>query len=101
MGFEFWVRRSLERELSQEVGIDRVGDMREVDAVAAGADDPQAAGPRPRHEPRHQMRIAGAPDEVGPQRDRAQPGSIGVQYRALGDGFGQRVRAGAIGREGQ
>lgn len=83
----------------EEVGVDGVFDVDHVDAVLAGADDAEAAGARAFEDAGDEVGIAGAPDEVGAEGDGAEGGGVGGEDFAFGDGFGERIRAGAGGRQ--
>ncbi len=73
-----------QRRFGEQVRVHRVFHVHHVDAVAAVADDPQPAGARSRQHAGHEMRIADAPNQVRPQRDRAERWRVGREDLALG-----------------
>jgi hypothetical protein len=83
----------------EEVGVDGVFDVDHVDAVLAITDDAQTAGAGTGKHAGNEVRVADAPDEVRAERDGAQGGGIGGENFALGDGFGEGIRARAGGSE--
>ena len=76
--------------LGEEVGVDGIFDVHHVDAVPAVADDAQPAGAGAGEHPRHQVRIADAPDEVRAQRQGAE-----AERAVRGYGLGQPVVSGS------
>ena len=70
-----------------EVGVDGVGNVDHVDAVGAGADDAETAGPGAGEHARDEMRITDAPDQVWTEGDYERPGdgSDNAPTSVLGD----------------
>jgi hypothetical protein len=101
----FWVKRVLwvcdESPLGEEVGVRGVLDVDHVHFILAVAHDAQAAGAGAGEDARNEVRVTDPPDQMRSEGDGAKGGRIGGEDFAFGDGFGERIRAGAIGGERQ
>jgi hypothetical protein len=101
----FWVKRVLrvrdESTLGEEVGVGGVLDVDHVHFVLAVAHDAQAAGAGAGEHAGNEVRVTDTPDKMRSEGDGAKGGRIGGENFVFGDGFGERIRAGAIGGERQ
>ena len=75
----------------QEMGVGRVVDVDRVDEIRTISDKSQLAGPRPREKLRNEVCVPGAPDQMRPQGNRGEVGSVGRQHRHLGHCLGLRI----------
>ena len=71
------------RRLGVDEGPGGVVDIGEIDPVAVFADYPQAAGLRPVDEFLHRQQVAGADDEMRPESDGREAGTVRGKHHPL------------------
>ena len=77
----------------EQVRVRGVVHMSHVHTVQAGPDDAEFAGPGAGDDARHEMVVAGTPDQVRPQGAGAKHFGIGGEHEAFGLGLGHRYAA--------
>ncbi|MBI2205500.1 MAG: hypothetical protein HYU41_16760 [Candidatus Rokubacteria bacterium] len=94
-------RTGLEPVGRKQVRVSRVLDVRDVHLVPAVADDDDLAGACALHDARNQVVVAGAPDEVRPERRGQEVAAVRGDDGALGHGLRRRVARAVVLRIGQ
>ncbi len=85
-------RAGLEPVGGEQMGFGGVVDIDRIDQRIAPADPPELSAPGAGENPRQQIVVAGAPDQVRPNRDRGQARRVGREDDLLGAGLGFRIR---------